>query len=141
MKTSLKKLYLVTILLLITALAIAFMARHAMAQQYFTNNGAAGNTQLYGAAQYNQNYGTPLFPSQTLAHQYADGILAGTAGPVSTVLVTNTFGTNIYSQPPFVTANASITNCQVAINSVTTSNVVFQTSAVSVTLYWIAVGH
>ncbi len=121
--------------LLLVAILIAFAAFKARAQQYYTNSGGPA----FGAYQYNQGYSTPLFPSRTLATQYAAGIITGylPAG------VTNVaaFGTNIYSTPPIINW-APTTNATVYLVSVTTTNFTLYVSPTNnANIYWEAVGH
>ncbi len=116
-------------------LAFFFFVNRTKAQGYYYTNNAQ-----FGAYQYNQGYSTPLFPSKTLAAQAYTGILAGTV-PLASTVTNITFGTNIYTLPPVVCANATTAGVTVAITGVTTTNVTLTSSSSSTTLNWIAVGH
>ena len=127
---------------MIVLLGALLNPRKAAAQPYYTNSAAQ-----YGAATYNTSLTTPLNPANTLANQYASGTLAGLipTNQVAYFLYTNTFATNIYTAPPFVTANAgqsgTITNAVVTIVSTSITGFVIQVTPTNVPVYWEATGH
>jgi len=124
--------------ILFTAIAAFGLSLVAHGQAYYTN--PATQVPPY---QYNSNLPTPLQPSRTLANQYASGTLAGIAVTSGGGLETNTFSTNIFSQPPFVvvTQFGTVTTTTNVVTSVTTSNFVYSAGVTGVTNMWEATGH
>ena len=127
------------IVIAILGLLAVITMQKAQAQPYFTNTGT-----IYGAQSYNSSLGTPIKPSAILAAQYAAGEIAGSIAPATIPnagFYTNTFTTNIFSAPPFVVANSSITNNSPAIVSTSPTNFVISVLNTNCTIYWQATGH
>ncbi len=138
-QNSLKKFgfSLVQIMLVVALLALlaSFALPPAQAQQYFTNS-----TTATGGYQPGDSLTPPLVPSATIARQVAAGILAGAFTATNTANVIS-FGTNIYTVAPVVTAGTSSTTNAATVTAVTTTNVTVTTTYNANSIYWHAIGH
>jgi hypothetical protein len=127
-----KRIFLVGLLLAFLAL----VAPALRAQPYYTNT-ITGNP---GAVQFNDNLARPYQPSVLFGRQYNAGIQAGKFTVTNTTCVV-TFGTNIYSVAPVVTANTTSATNAVGVSSVTTSNVTLELTYNAGVIYWQAIGN